>query len=130
MTFEPENNLLSVLMSIRKICPECKTMSKPTSEEIELIKKELIKIPHNITKIAKPKGCRLCNSTGYKGRIGIFELLIADDDMKKFILTSPSIVDIKEKAIKKGMILMRQDGFLKVLEGITSIEEIERVTIE
>lgn len=126
----PALNVILGQQLVRKICPECKTMSKPTGEEIELIKKELIKIPHKIGKIAKPKGCKFCNSTGYKGRIGIFELLIADDDMKKFILTSPSIVDIKEKAMKKGMILMRQDGFLKVLEGITSIEEIERVTME
>jgi len=126
----PALNVILGQQFVRKICPECKTMTKPTSEEIKLIKKELIKIPHKITKIAKPKGCKACNSTGYKGRIGIFELLIADDEMKKFILTSPSIVDIKEKAMKKGMILMRQDGFLKVLEGITSIEEIERVTTE
>ena len=62
--------------------------------------------------------------------MGIFESLSIDNEMEKFILKNPSIAALKEKALKKGMIQMRQDGFIKVLEGVTTIEEIERVTRE
>lgn len=129
----PALNVVIGQQLVRKICPECKTMSAPTAEELKVLQKELSKLPKKIkapkiAKLARPKGCALCNSTGYKGRIGIFEILVADDDMKKFILTSPSIVDLKEKAVSKGMVPMRLDGVLKVIEGTTTLEEIERVT--
>ncbi len=81
-------------------------------------------------KIPKAVGCRHCNSTGYRGRVGIFEALLIDDEMERFILTSPSITDLIEKAIKKGMVTMEQDGLIKVLQGITTIEEMERVVGE
>ena len=62
--------------------------------------------------------------------MGIFEFFLVDDDMEKLILKSPSIIEMQELAQKKGMTTIRQDGFLKVLEGTTTIEEIERVTGE
>jgi len=62
--------------------------------------------------------------------VGIFETFLIDDEMERFILTNPSIVDMRNLAIKKGMILMHQDGLIKVLEGITTIEEVERVAGE
>ena len=79
-------------------------------------------------KIPKIKGCPDCNLTGYRERIGIFEALLVDPELEKFILNSPSISALRQKAIKKGMITMYQDGLIKVLRGITTIEEIERVT--
>ena len=81
-------------------------------------------------KIPRAQGCKECNNTGYRKRIGIYETFLVDDEMERFILKNPSIVDMKELAIRKGMILMRQDGLIKVLEGITTIEEIERVAGE
>ena len=81
-------------------------------------------------KIPKAKGCRRCNSTGYRGRIAIFEAFLIDDEIEKFILTSPSIGALRKLATKKGMVLMRRDGFMKVLQGITTIDEVERVTAE
>jgi len=76
------------------------------------------------------KGCVYCNGTGYKGRVGIFEAFLIDDEMEKFILTSPPISALKEKAIKRGMTTMKEDGLVKVLEGITTLEEVERVAGE
>jgi len=62
--------------------------------------------------------------------MGIFEAFLIDDEMEKFILTSPSISALREKAIKGGMITMKEDGLMKVLEGITTLEEVERVAGE
>lgn len=67
---------------------------------------------------------------GYRGRIGIYELFSVDDDMEKFILTNPSTAGLKSEAIKKGMVTMQQDGLIKVLEGLTTLEELERITGE
>jgi len=88
-----------------------------------------IKIPKLETNLKIPKavGCKDCNFSGYRERTGIFEAFSIDDEMEKFILTSPSIASVKEKALKKKMVPMYQDGLIKVLEGTTTIEEVERV---
>jgi type II secretory ATPase GspE/PulE/Tfp pilus assembly ATPase PilB-like protein len=123
----------------RKVCQKCSKLETATPEELKKIKKGLANLKKEILpavffqkklKIPKAKGCKLCNSTGYKGRIGIFEAFLVDDEMEKFILASPSIVAMRELATKKGMVLMGQDGLIKVLEGTTTIEEIERTAGE
>jgi len=125
----PAINMAIAQRLVRKICRKCAKFKKPSPEELKKIKKVLKKVPKNF-KIAEPKGCKLCNNTGYKERIGIFEFFLVDDEMERFILTSPSIAALRKKAIKRGMTTMRQDGFIKVLEGITTIKEVERVTAE
>ena len=130
----PAINLAVAQRLIRKVCKKCVKFEKPSVEEFKKIKKELSSLkvkPTKITtttKIPKAVGCRDCNFTGYRGRVGIFEAFLVDDEMEKFILTSPSIAGLKEKAIKKGMTTMEQDGLIKVLEGITTLEEVKRVT--
>ena len=134
----PAINLAIAQRLIRKVCKKCVKIEKVSSSVLVKLKKELRGIPTNIKmpkidknlKIPIAVGCKVCSSTGHKGRAGIFEALVVDDEMKKFILTSPSITSLREKAIKKGMLTMYHDGLLKVLEGITTIEEIERVTGE
>ena len=134
----PAINIAIAQRLVRKVCQKCVEFKKASPEDLKKIKKALkglspeIKIPELTasTKIPQAKGCKECNSFGYKGRIGIFEFFLNDTDMEKFILTSPSISSMRELAIKKGMALMRQDGFIKVLEGTTTIEEIERVAAE
>jgi len=93
------------------------------------VKKEVLPLSffEKSFKIPKAVGCQNCNLTGYRGRVGIFETFLIDDEMERFILTNPSIVDMRNLATKKGMILMHQDGLIKVLEGMTTIEEVERV---
>ncbi len=81
-------------------------------------------------KILKPKGCIFCNNTGFKGRVGIYEAIIIDEDMENFIIKNPSIPDFKKEAINKGMVTLYQDGLIKVLEKLTTIDEIERITGE
>ncbi|HUW71933.1 MAG TPA: GspE/PulE family protein [Candidatus Humimicrobiaceae bacterium] len=132
----PAINLAVAQRLVRKVCKKCVKFGKPSTEEVKKIKKEVgllkIKIPKitTVTKIPRVTGCRDCNFTGYRGRVGIFEAFLVDDEMEKFILTFPSITDLKEKAIKKGMVTMRQDGLIKVLKGITTIEEVKRVAGE
>jgi len=74
--------------------------------------------------------CKECNFTGYQGRIGIYELFEIDSEMEKLILKSPPISEVQELAVKKGMTTLLQDGLLKVLDGITSVEEVMRVVGE
>jgi len=129
----PAINMAVAQRLVRKVCKKCVEFKKISSEEFRKIKKELsslkIKLEPKL-KIPKTKGCKSCNYTGYRGRIGIFEAFLVDDEMEKFILTNPSIAALREKAIKKGMITMKQDGLIKVLKGITTIEEVERITGE
>jgi type IV pilus assembly protein PilB len=80
--------------------------------------------------ISEPKGCKKCRFEGYAGRIGVFEVLAMTDTLAELILKDPSEVKIAEEAKNQGMITMEQDGILKVLEGITSIEEVLRVAEE
>jgi type II secretory ATPase GspE/PulE/Tfp pilus assembly ATPase PilB-like protein len=129
----PAINMAVAQRLVRKVCKKCAILDRPSDEEFEKIKEGLknlnIKISKDL-KIKKAKGCEDCNFTGYRGRTGIFEAFLVDDEMEKFILTSPSISELREMAKKKGMVTMYQDGLLKVIEGITTIEEVERVVIE
>lgn len=139
ISIAPAINMVVAQRLPRKVCKKCVRFISPSKTDFDKIKrglsglpKEILPIPLNSPnlKIPKAQGCPDCNSTGYKGRIGIFETFLVDDEMEKFILTSPSIVAMRELAIKKGMILMHQDGLIKVLEKITTIEEVERVSAE
>ncbi|MFH1527919.1 MAG: hypothetical protein ABIG69_14910, partial [Bacteroidota bacterium] len=112
-------------------------MKTVSDQELEKIKKGLKGLPETIKKkmpaitkklqIPQSVGCHDCNFIGFRGRIGIFEAFFINDEMEKFISTSNSIALLKEEAIKQGMVTLRQDGLIKVLEKMTTIEEIERV---
>jgi len=142
---EPSNigpvlNMAVAQRLVRKICPKCSKLKKASAQEIEKIKKGLIGLPKTISakipkitqnlKIPQAVGCQNCNSTGFRERVGIFEAFFVDNEMEKFISTSPSIALLEETAIKKGMVTIKQDGLIKVLEGITTLEEIERIVGE
>jgi len=74
------------------------------------------------------RGCNECRFTGYSGRTGIFELLVMDDDLRDLVLRKASSHEIRQAAMEKGMRTLYQDGMLKVALGITTVEEVERVT--
>jgi len=121
---------------VRKLCPECKKKVKPKSKIKELILNQLETLPPAVKKeiempkeifIFEPQGCKKCRSEGYKGRVGVFEVLEMTDHLSEIILKEPSEAELWEEAKGQGMITMMQDGILKVLEGATSIEEILRV---
>jgi type II secretory ATPase GspE/PulE/Tfp pilus assembly ATPase PilB-like protein len=129
----PAINMAVAQRLVRKVCRKCSTLEKPNEEEVEKIRGGLKNLNIKISKdlrIRRAKGCEDCNFTGYRGRTGIFEAFLVDEEMERFILTSPSISDLREMAKKKGMVTMYQDGLLKVIDGITTIEEVERVVAE
>lgn len=112
---------------VRKLCPSCKKAYKPKEEEIEFLQKNLnIKIDKNIN-LYKETGCRECKNKGFKGRIGIYELLAINEDIKELILKQGASHQIEEAAKKNGMKTLKEDGFDKVLQGITTIGEIMRL---
>jgi general secretion pathway protein E len=128
----PAINLVVAQRLVRKVCScakqeilsqeEFQKISEKISQEMFFFSKE--------TEILHPVGCPRCNNTGYKGRVGVFEVFLVDDEMENFILSNPSSVDLKKKAIEKGMTTMYQDGLIKVLEKETTLEELERVVVE
>lgn len=134
----PAINTLIGQRLVRKLCPHCKEEYVPAKESIESLKKMLsiispkakVEIPKEITKLYRPKGCPKCNNLGYKGRIGIFEVLTINEEIEKIIIEMGGESEITMAALEAGMITMLQDGILKAVEGITSIEEVKQVTGE
>ncbi len=132
----PAINMAMAQRLIRKLCPSCKTQNKVEREALEKIQKTLspIKDRFKLPKLDSSlkiyfagKGCKECNELGYKGRIGVYEAFVIGKEMERLILKSPAISDVQELAEKEGMVTMLQDAYLKLLNGITSIEEIDRI---
>ncbi len=114
---------------LRKICPNCKEEYSPPPEVVEDFKKILGNLYQAKDKIELYRGkkCPECNNSGYLGRIGIFEVLPVTEKIARLCLERASAGDIEKQAIEEGMITLKQDGYLKVLEGVSSIEEVLRV---
>ena len=125
---------------VRKLCPDCKKKVKPNSEIKEMILKEIELFPEKVKSTLSVKqkkleiyeavGCKKCRSAGYTGRIAVFEVLEMTDELSEIILKEPSEVKIFEEAKRQGMLTMKQDGIIKVLDGVTTIEEVLRVAEE
>jgi type IV pilus assembly protein PilB len=84
---------------------------------------------HAVTPM-KGAGCEKCNNTGYKGRVGLYEVMEVTDDLRELVLVGASGLELRRKAIEEGMITLRQSGLRKVKEGMTTIEEIARETVK
>ncbi|MFH0937284.1 MAG: GspE/PulE family protein [Candidatus Daviesbacteria bacterium] len=114
---------------LRKICPHCRVSFTPPPEVAENIKKVLGKFisPNKPIVLYKGAGCNNCGHVGYSGRIGIFEVLIVSSPIMKLILERASAQDVENEAVAEGMITLKQDGYMKALEGVTTLEEVLRV---
>lgn len=139
-------NAIMAQRLVRVICPDCKTEEKPEVATIESLRKQfnldaLLAVLKrlNLGNGAKTvedlpffvgKGCDKCSNTGYKGRIGVHEILENTPEIEDLIVKRATAQDIEAQAIKDGMITMWQDAFIKAVQGITTIEEILRVTKE
>jgi general secretion pathway protein E len=108
----------------RRLCPHCKQVYTPDHAEMEALGMAQPK------PLYRPVGCESCNRTGYKGRAGVYELLVVDDEVRHLIHDGASEAAIRDYASKKGMRSLRQDGIVQVLAGNTTLEEILRVTRE
>ena len=110
---------------VRRICPYCKVNIKPSAEEEAAFYKELGQRPETIS---VGKGCALCANTGYRGRVALTELLIMSEDLRRMVLHSASVDEVKAAALKEGMLTMQKDGILKARMGITTVNEVIRTT--
>ena len=123
------SSLVAVLAQrlVRVLCKHCREGYTPTPEELREIG---VRPPEHPGKVYRAKGCAECNFTGYRGRVGIFELMLIDDELRGLVSQNIDSKTIKQTAVRKGMRTLRGDGALKVLQGITSSAEVLRATEE
>ena len=112
---------------VRKLCLKCKEEYVPTAEELALIglTKKVVK-----KKLFKIKGCADCRNTGYRGRTAIFEMIPMTRELRKLVFDNANEDEIRQAAIKNGMVTLRDAGNERVLDGTTSVEEVLRSTVE
>lgn len=108
---------------VRRLCDSCKVESEPIKADLVIMKEFYIKCD----KIFKPVGCDKCNQIGYKGRVGIFEVLLIDDHLRELIVKHTRLQDIYKLAVANGMITLKEDAIQKLCEGITSLQEILQI---
>jgi len=113
----------------RKICNNCKTEDKVSEKALLGLGFTEEEVAQGI-KVFKGKGCPTCNNTGYKGRIALYEVMPISDELKELILEGASALELKNTAIRLGMKTLRRSGLNKIKQGVTSIEEVLRVTFE
>ncbi len=127
-SFLVTSSVLAILAQrlVRTICADCREEYTPDKESLQSIGIDPDMVEGR--KFYRGKGCPSCLNTGYMGRTGIFELMMLDDRVKNLILKTSDANAIKRRAVEQGMVTLRQDGAQKVINGITTIEEIFRVT--
>jgi type II secretory ATPase GspE/PulE/Tfp pilus assembly ATPase PilB-like protein len=108
----------------RRLCSACKEPCEPPAGMLKKFKLQPGAVPH----IYREKGCEQCGGTGYRGRLGIHELLVMNNAIRSLVTPSPSIVDLKKAAVESGTLTLQIDGLLKVIQGETSVNEVLRVT--
>ncbi len=120
-------HLICAQRLIRRICSNC-------AEELDLPVQALLDAGYSpeeakTFKPKKGKGCSTCNNTGYKGRAGLYEVMEIDEEIRELILVGASATELKKKAIERGMITLRRSGLIKVMGGVTTLEEVARETV-
>ncbi|HJW93123.1 MAG TPA: type IV-A pilus assembly ATPase PilB [Thermoanaerobaculia bacterium] len=119
--------LIAAQRLARRICANCK-------EAVDVQPQALLNVGFKKDEIGtftvyKGRGCEKCNNTGYKGRVGLIEVMVIDDDIRELILSGGTAIDIKKKAAEIGMISLRRSGLIKIKDGVTTIEEVVRETV-
>lgn len=119
---------------MRTLCPDCKKEITPSTDEKRIVDETLGEIYDKSyldgiqkEKLWEPVGCNKCNMSGFVSRTGIFEAILADEEIEKIVLQNPSEREIENAAKHQGILTMKQDGIIKVLQGLSSIKELERV---
>jgi type II secretory ATPase GspE/PulE/Tfp pilus assembly ATPase PilB-like protein len=136
----PALNLIVAQRLVRVVCPDCAQPYTPDTT----IKEKILEIMRGISpeiftpavlqkpdlKFYKAKGCSKCARTGYRGRVGVFEIFSVEGQMEQLVLNAADSTQIEAEALKQGMTTIAQDAYLKVIEGVTTVEEVERVSEE
>ncbi len=120
---------------VRRLCEKCKKQG-PIPDKYKAAVAKVLEglrdksaVPKDVNLVYEPVGCSFCNNTGFKGRIGVFEAVVVDDEMDDLLRTSPSEADIQAIQRKKDILMMHEDGVLKAFNGVTSLDEVERVVL-
>ena len=121
-------NLICAQRLIRKICPECKTEVKTPIQALVKAGFSQEEAKNIIT--YKGEGCKTCNDTGYKGRIGMYEVMEVGEGIQELILVGASAREIRRKAVEEGMLTLRQSGLAKIKAGLTTLDEVLRETLQ
>jgi type IV pilus assembly protein PilB len=111
---------------VRRVCPKCREEYQPARN----LRKALEKMGYEMEKFYKGVGCRRCRNTGYSGRIGVHELLVINDELRDAVAAGVTISELRRIAARSGMISLRHDGFRKVREGVTTVEEVLHIVGE
>jgi type IV pilus assembly protein PilB len=119
--------LIAAQRLVRRICASCK-------EPLEISSQALLNLGYKKDEVGtfevfKGRGCDKCNNTGYKGRVGLIEVMEISDEIRDLILSGGTAIDIKKKAAESGMINLRRSGLIKIKDGVTTIEEVVRETV-
>jgi type IV pilus assembly protein PilB len=109
---------------IRRLCVSCKAQDAPGDEMREFL--ELQGMPSDLMWVSK--GCDKCRKTGFSGRVGIYELLVVDDQLRDVVARNPNVSEFRRLCMERGMVSLRQDGMRKVAKGLTTVQEVLRVT--
>jgi len=119
--------LIAAQRLVRRICQTCKEVVDMPAQALTNLgyKKEEV----GTFSVYKGRGCEKCNNTGYKGRVGLVEVMVIDDDIRDLILSGGTAIDIKRKAIENGMTTLRRSGLYKIKDGVTTVEEVVRETV-
>ncbi len=112
---------------VRRLCPKCKTPAELSEYEMHVLRVESSQVAE--ANIMRPKGCELCRGKGYKGRMGIFEIFIVDDEIRNMVNNNASTIQLRQRARELGMRTLREDGVRKVLAGLTTAEEVITTTM-
>ena len=121
-------NLVCAQRLVRRVCVNCKI-----EDDVPPPALEQIGFASDLAATVKPKkgkGCEKCNKTGYKGRVGLYEVMEITDELRELILVGASALELRRKAIEEGMITLRGSGLRKITEGVTTIEEVVRETVK
>jgi type IV pilus assembly protein PilB len=120
-------HLIAAQRLVRRVCQNCK-------DEVEMAPQALLNLGFKDDeigsfKVLKGRGCDKCNNTGYKGRVGLVEVMAIDDEVREMVLSGASAIELRKKSIENGMITLRRSGLFKIMKGITTIEEVVRETV-
>ena len=120
-------NLIVAQRRIRRVCEKCK---QPEEVPLQaLLNVGFLEAEAPNIEIYRGRGCDECNQRGYKGRTGIYEVMVVTDDIRELILSGASAVELRRKAMEEGMIGLRQSGLQKIRDGITTIDEVVRESV-
>jgi type IV pilus assembly protein PilB len=134
-TIAPAVTMVMGQRLLRRLCEKCKKKVQLEAEDLKKIEEAVspirdrfsIPVIENDFEVYAPVGCDACNGIGYKGRVGVYEVFEVTREMERLILKNAPVTDIGDLAIKEGMVTMLQDGYMKMIQGVTSLEEVRRI---